>query len=1324
MLAGSQSDDEDVDKTIAADPPVASETPRPGGIPSLEMLRQLFPELDILDILGAGGMGAVYQARQPRLNRLVALKVMVSAPGHEADFALRFEREAQVLARLNHPHIVTLYDFGDLGPERTGADPLFYFLMEFVDGTDLGQLIKSKELQPAQALAIVPQICEALQYAHDQGITHRDIKPANILIDKRGTVKVADFGLAKMIGSAEDAMMTGLTQTGTAMGTPHYMAPEQWDQPAQVDHRADIYALGVVFYEMLTGERPAGVFEPPSKKSKSPVDKKLDGVVMRAMDKNPDRRYQQAGQIGDDVTRITGANKRKPTTHDAAKGKLGPLKSLMTLGLAGALSIGGWMLWQSGDANPPTATVPPETRFGPASYPSGATTQTTSTNKQAASSRATGPQPDAVPPHAMIGEPSDLLSKPGRLEGTGTMLNGKPLDLAKTAAYDDFVDVAGGVDRWVALRANGETVSSDGQADFTGIRKIARSYQSYYCFIDEAGGLRFHPTREMALPTTLKGKQVVDAACGSHHCLALLEGGQAVAFGRRYEEAIDEGSHAQGLGTPRWPQPDAAALENVAGVAATQTHAATLHHDGTVSVWGWEGAVKWLPEPKMKTVRQISSFHDGLHILDAAGQVWHFSLPRSTHPEQPVGFNGRVKLLGTDAVRLRDHLWLGTDGVWRAVEADRPTVEVLQSAPLRPESAFALRASVFGAKPYGYVLWIELSASSERASTSTATKDAPFINSLGMKFVPVPITGGPTDGQRVLFSIWETRVQDFETFARETQMEWFNESSVSPKPNHPVVRITWAEAQAFCAWLTERDRAAGKLGTDECYRLPSDHEWSCAAGIGALEDAALPPGEKHRKLPDVFFWGDTWPPPDHTGNYASEELRPLLTIGRHSYIKSLIEGYRDGHAVTAPVGTYPANALGLHDLSGNVLEWCEDWFDLTQVNRTNRGGTAWSDYRSEHFPLSNRFAMPPQGKVAAVGFRIVLATTAPPQVAPGGPTTLPAFTDREAAEWVLGLAHDDCFVKVRPLNDGPVIEVRKLAELPAEPFVIVELKLNPSFTDSPDLWKMVTDAEVQRLAGLKSLKHILIRGNVTGTTLKKMAHHPGLEVLMFNGMNLQADDLHHLRDSRLQGLVISMLHVSDPESLAALATMPNLRQLSLLENLDSAMAAALPRLPKLESLRADNSANTTDDVVPLLVEKFPHLGLLHLWGVKNLKGTTLGSLKALKNLTILGLNNSPVNDEALAQIAGIPQLLSLDLGQTRITDACLPTLLSFPKLEALKISQTELTDATLRELASIPTLKKLTVQSQDVSHWKPRVTFTAEGIATFEKLRPDVQVVK
>ncbi len=1218
-------DDEvaDIDRTLFVEAPTPSQLSRPAGIPSVEVLRRLFPDLEILDLLGAGGMGAVYKARQPRLNRLVALKIMVCPPGHAADFALRFEREAQVLARLNHPHIVTIHDFGDLPPERTGDDPLFYFLMEYVDGTDLGQLIKSKELKPAQALAIVPQICEALQYAHDQGITHRDVKPANILLDQNGTVKIADFGLAKMGGgSMEEAMMTGLTQTGTAMGTPHYMAPEQWEHPETVDHRADIYALGVVFYEMLTGERPAGVFEPPSKCS--PVDKKLDGVVMRAMEKNPDRRYQKASEIGDDVTRISGANPRAGKAPVEKRGR--SLMPLFALAAVAMLGIGGWALWPEedekadGSARPPATAAPqatftfgssryalvneghtwPEARKlaeasggrlavfeteaeesavrehvrpylesqmywiggfaeegsrnirwlndqpvgsaswarghpgwrtdaaspevqtlgrqlcavgvsiiknkeepgrwihvtsqgrnhpgyliewddaasappspvagGPSTLPShewvkvdwvghntwrdseicrlvtakelardgglklsnielwmsdrvpgfsklqnggirlrwkstvdtperianlmvsprgnfkcsvnvslknGATVQYGGHGdefklgniphgglpplgeemeveiacvgrmlilKQGGVLQGTLELPDTSPPSypqfrgnnvvvteasvinldglseaealkvlgvpispppadwidvdfagadpasfakgaiqegrqlrlqhgvwfptpdktfqnvaqrvtltwradtenlnllfgpaaserskyalnkhyakinttnfgnryceighltttatsltgsakpvdppinpgdqvvlifATIGDdhyvslngklqhsvqsplpaspagyetvvsayealldkyeylPLDGLSKEealnllglptppppaksavgkGRLTGTGTMYDGKPVDLSKTAAYDDFVDVFVNNAYWVALRANGETISSHGMADHKDIRKIGRRFGGDPCFIDAAGKIHFLEGREeMELPAALQDGVVVDAVCGNDHGVALLENGEAVVFGRRYEEAMDDSSGAIGTATPRWPLPPPAALQKVKALAALKTHAATLHDDGTVSVWGWEGAVAWEPEPEMKPVLQIASAMDALRMLDADGQVWTFPLPRSTHPDQPVGFNGKLLRLDKEAVRLRDQVWQRKDGTWSGDKIDSRTMELLQSGQLEANAVFALVASTGPAGPFGYLLRVE---PADAASTS------------------------------------------------------------------------------------------------------------------------------------------------------------------------------------------------------------------------------------------------------------------------------------------------------------------------------------------------------------------------------------------------------------------------------------------------------------------------------------------------------------------------------------------------------------------------------------------------------------------------------
>ena len=308
--------------TLPTDPqPTARWTP-----PTIDELSASFPDLDLLELLGRGGMGAVYKARQKSLDRIVALKILPPEVGRDPNgggrgtvgevgvgggigrgFAERFAKEAQAMARLNHPNIVTIYDFGQrpgIAPnaaptkvapttvapgESTGLEgsespkapdptdpnsafsihnsalsssppaPLFYFLMEYVDGLSLRQLLNRGTVTSQEALAIVPQICEALQYAHDRGIVHRDIKPENLLLNRQGQVKNADFGLAKLMGRpAEDPANPAPPSRTTekVMGTPQYMAPEQLEHPADVDHRADIYSLGVVFYQMLTGELP------------------------------------------------------------------------------------------------------------------------------------------------------------------------------------------------------------------------------------------------------------------------------------------------------------------------------------------------------------------------------------------------------------------------------------------------------------------------------------------------------------------------------------------------------------------------------------------------------------------------------------------------------------------------------------------------------------------------------------------------------------------------------------------------------------------------------------------------------------------------------------------------------------------------------------------------------------------------------------------------------------------------------------------------------------------------------------------------------------
>jgi serine/threonine protein kinase len=260
---------------------------------SVEELAHHLPELEQFSLLGQGGMGTVYKARHRKLDRWVAVKVLDPGLSENPSFAERFTREARTMAQLDHPNVVRVYDFGNRGP-------LSYLIMELVDGVNLRQTIQAGGLEPEEALRMVPHVCKALQYAHDQGVIHRDIKPENILVGRNGAIKIADFGLARLLS---DTSGQRLTQTNQVMGTPHYMAPEQIENPATVDHRADIFALGVVLYELLTGELPVGRFPVPSKKVE--IDVRLDDVVLRTLENEPALRYQQASDLRTDVESLS-----------------------------------------------------------------------------------------------------------------------------------------------------------------------------------------------------------------------------------------------------------------------------------------------------------------------------------------------------------------------------------------------------------------------------------------------------------------------------------------------------------------------------------------------------------------------------------------------------------------------------------------------------------------------------------------------------------------------------------------------------------------------------------------------------------------------------------------------------------------------------------------------------------------------------------------------------------------------------------------------------------------------------------------------------------
>lgn len=269
--------------------------PKKAAVPLPEEMASHFPNYEILRILGRGGMGAVYLARQTSLNRLVAIKILpAELDDGENNFTQRFKNEAQAMAQLSHPGIVAVYDFGQT------TSGLLYIVMEYIDGTDVALMVERQgRLPSAHAMAITAHVCDALAYAHGKGIIHRDIKPSNIMIGYDGVVKVADFGLAKMSQTEQ----SGLTQSGMVMGTLHFMAPEVLMLGKAVDQRADIYAVGVMLYQMLTGKLPQGLFEMPSLQVKG-LDPRYDGIVAKALREDRNLRYASAVELRHDLDAI------------------------------------------------------------------------------------------------------------------------------------------------------------------------------------------------------------------------------------------------------------------------------------------------------------------------------------------------------------------------------------------------------------------------------------------------------------------------------------------------------------------------------------------------------------------------------------------------------------------------------------------------------------------------------------------------------------------------------------------------------------------------------------------------------------------------------------------------------------------------------------------------------------------------------------------------------------------------------------------------------------------------------------------------------------
>jgi serine/threonine protein kinase len=258
-------------------------------------------DYEILDIIGQGGAAQIYKARQKSLGRLVAIKILFPEFMHDPEIVRRFDREAITIAALNHPNIVHVIDKGNAGGR-------YYFVMEYVDGTSFKEIIYDNKYPIRDKLEIIVTILKGLDYAHKNGVIHRDIKPANILIDRNGNALLADFGIAQILNATDPEN----TKLDVVMGTMAYMSPEQRESSALVDLTTDIFAVGVMIYEILTGKRPMGKFRMPSELN-SKIPKRFDDIVARCLDENASARYQSAVELKDDLLNAIAGRARGGT---------------------------------------------------------------------------------------------------------------------------------------------------------------------------------------------------------------------------------------------------------------------------------------------------------------------------------------------------------------------------------------------------------------------------------------------------------------------------------------------------------------------------------------------------------------------------------------------------------------------------------------------------------------------------------------------------------------------------------------------------------------------------------------------------------------------------------------------------------------------------------------------------------------------------------------------------------------------------------------------------------------------------------------------------
>ena len=957
----------------------------------------LFGRYALKRILGEGGMGVVWHARDEKLEREVALKVLPDRARRDPEAVRDLKRETRRCLELTHPHIVRVYDFVE---DRFSA----VIAMEYVPGKSLSAWKAARAegcFDPADLMPLVRQLCSALDYAHTQAqVVHRDLKPANLLLTAEGMLKVADFGIAR---SLRETHTRHIHDERGVTGSLGFMGPQQLESKSKPEPADDIYALGATLYDLLTGKPPFfgpdifneirnsaplplaerraalqnhGASIPPewqrtifacmAKRAEDRPNSVLEVLArLEAQEPDPD----QTLLIVEPLEKNTGSRavladngEQASTPGTTRSGSIGLRRRQFVLVVSlvsAAVALVAIFGQKHGATDPALMTIQPPASSAP--------TTATNSDKKNPSTPETSAKSDPI--STVVGAPGvEALQRVSEAGFTGTS--------EPSSRFSGESQLPSTENQ----KSRTQTLASPTAVVPTQELKIA------VIPLNVEAHLWLGPQSDLLVPAD--GKLVVKDLPDGEYDLAV----RASGFHPFYTRVKIDGSR-EGM------EIALAALKSSVQVTARVGTMITA-----VDSRGHEIPVGRVPASGVLLAKDLLNLGTYTFKLDHPDYASDDMRSVGTLTDRAVElspvqrpFPGELRILtmpsGAQVAVNGQSVGITPATVPRQASETPLTVEVSvrgyrsvqQTVTLRPKEVrmldFGTLVAEIGAIEFGdrENKGVEAKKNDENPRIgSLVLKDGkqksggltafpklslPWENTLGMKFVSV-------SGTDVLFSVWDTRVKDYSLFVTETRREW-----VKPKfevgPTHPV-NVSWDDAQAFCRWLTEKERLAGKLGRDQCYRLPFDWEWSVAVGL--TEPRVGTPDSKSGGFANEYPWGKKWPPPHGAGNYADESFR--RTFGGNDYV----EGYNDGYPYTSPVGNFPANKFGLHDMGGNLWQWCEDWINDRGIYRVLRGGSFTNTDTQNLLRSSQRLQAEPATRflnnhpLAFFGFRCVIAT--------------------------------------------------------------------------------------------------------------------------------------------------------------------------------------------------------------------------------------------------------------------------------------------------------------------------------------------------------------